>query len=230
MCFAISAVKANRLYWLGRYTERVYISLHLLRRCYDKMIDGDLKEYENYYRTMDADRQYKNMEDFKMGLMYDEHNPASLVRSLEAANDNAIVLREEITSESLAYIQMSLALMKRCAERRVSNITNLQSVTDYLLAFWGSAAERIGDERVRNFIRTGRLVENIDMHIRFGYDFDRIEDSFTQLVSCETIKSGLYDPNMMDRLRSMLTVEQYQPMNTCYETTLLKYMNQLILV
>ena len=38
----ISATKANSLYWLGRYEERVYITLHLLRKCYDKMIDGEL--------------------------------------------------------------------------------------------------------------------------------------------------------------------------------------------
>ena len=41
----ISATKANSLYWLGRYEERVYITLHLLRKCYDKMIDGELEEY-----------------------------------------------------------------------------------------------------------------------------------------------------------------------------------------
>ena len=45
MCYTIPANKANRLYWLGRYTERVYISLHLLRRYYDRMIDGQPKDY-----------------------------------------------------------------------------------------------------------------------------------------------------------------------------------------
>ena len=43
---AISANKANRLYWLGRYTERVYLSLHFLRRYYDQMIDGHPQNYE----------------------------------------------------------------------------------------------------------------------------------------------------------------------------------------
>ena len=37
----ISANKANSLFWLGRYEERVYITLHLMRKCYDKMIDGN---------------------------------------------------------------------------------------------------------------------------------------------------------------------------------------------
>ena len=44
----ISAAKANRLYWLGRYEERVYLTLHLLRKCYDKMIDGTPEDYETF--------------------------------------------------------------------------------------------------------------------------------------------------------------------------------------
>ena len=53
-CTTISAVKANRLFWLGRYVERAYLNLHLLRRYYDRMIDGDPSMYEEYYRKLDA--------------------------------------------------------------------------------------------------------------------------------------------------------------------------------
>lgn len=230
MCFAISAVKANRLYWLGRYTERVYISLHLLRKCYDRMIDGSPQEYMNYYHKMDVSNMYKNLDSFKLGLMYDTTNPASLIRSIESANDNAIVLREEITSESLAYIQLSMLVISKYAEVKEPNITNLQSITDHLLAFWGSIDERVADDRVINLIKTGRLVENIDMHVRFSYEFDRIKTTFDQLGECEPIKMGLYDNHIMSLLKSMLNVDEYNPEDTTYETTLLKYMNQLVLV
>ena len=50
----ISAVKANSLFWLGRYEERVYITLHLLRKCHDKMIDGELEEYALFWTRLDA--------------------------------------------------------------------------------------------------------------------------------------------------------------------------------
>ena len=40
----ISATNANRLFWLGRYEERVHLTLHLLRKCYDAMIDGKPNE------------------------------------------------------------------------------------------------------------------------------------------------------------------------------------------
>lgn len=230
MCFAISAVKANRLFWLGRYTERVYTSLHLLRRCYDRMIDGSPQEYEDYYHKMDLNAMYHDLDSFKLGLMYDKNNPASLIRSLQSASDNAIVLREEITSESLAYIELSMSLINKYAVLQEPNITNLQPITDYLLAFWGSVDERVNDERISNLIKTGRLVENIDMHVRFGYDYDRVENSFEQLEDCEPIRMGLYDNNIMSQLKTMLKEDQYDPENIDYETTLLKYMNQLVLV
>lgn len=119
-CNAISAIKANRLYWLGRYTERVYISLHLLRRYYDKMIDGKPKEYEEYYQKLDTSNPYPDKESFRIGYMYDDKNPCSLISGLTAANDNAIVLREEIMSETLSYIELSLSYIRKSAEKRMT--------------------------------------------------------------------------------------------------------------
>lgn len=119
-CNTISAIKANRLYWLGRYTERVYISLHLLRRYYDKMIDGKPKEYEEYYQKLDTSNPYPDKESFRIGYMYDDKNPCSLISGLTAANDNAIVLREEIMSETLSYIELSLSYIRKSAEKRMT--------------------------------------------------------------------------------------------------------------
>ena len=49
----ISANKANSLFWLGRYEERVYITLHLMRKCYDKMIDGEMEDYRPFWQKLD---------------------------------------------------------------------------------------------------------------------------------------------------------------------------------
>ena len=49
----ISANKANSLFWLGRYEERVYITLHLMRMCYDKMIDGEMEDYWPFWQKLD---------------------------------------------------------------------------------------------------------------------------------------------------------------------------------
>lgn len=231
LCFAISATKANRLYWLGRYTERVYISLHLLRRYYDRMIDSNnTKVYEEYYQKLDANNPYPDIDSFRMGYMYDEKNPCSLLSGITAANDNAIVLREEIMSETLSYIQLSLCHIQKAAENKTPNITDLQPITDYLLAFWGSIDERVFDERIRNFLRVGKLVENIDMHIRFDYPFYRIQEAYESLQSCTETEDGIFDPMILGHLNELLKEDMYENSAPGYKAKVLKYINHLVLL
>ena len=67
----ISASKANQLYWLGRYQERVYMTLHLLRKCYDQMIDGNPESYHPLRDMLDPMHNYPNNEEFALGMVYD---------------------------------------------------------------------------------------------------------------------------------------------------------------
>lgn len=230
MCYTISAAKANRLFWLGRYTERVYLSLHLLRRYCDKMIDGQPGEYEEYYRKLSGGNPYTDPEQFRRGYMYDESNPCSLLSGLTAAHDNAIVLREEIMSETLSYIQLALCCLQRAKEQQEDNITDLQPITDYLLAFWGSIDERVFDRRVRTFLRIGRLVEYLDMHIRFDYPFYRIREAYDSLKECGEEEQAIFDSMMTEQLDALLDEERYAEAGADYKQKVLKYLNHLILL
>ncbi len=229
-CYAISAIKANRLYWLGRYTERVYISLHILRRYHDKMIDGSEKSYEEFCEKLDYNSPYSDAESFRLGYMYDSSNAASLLSGITTANDNAIVLREEIKSETLSYVQLSLEYIKKAAAEKNANITNLQPITDYLLAFWGSVDERVFDERIRHLLKIGRLVENIDLHVRFGYKYHRIAEAYDELKKCLRLEEAMCDRNILAKLDEMITEEAYTTSGNEYKQTLLKFINQLVLV
>ncbi|WP_300729563.1 alpha-E domain-containing protein [uncultured Bacteroides sp.] len=229
--YAISATKANRLYWLGRYAERVYISLHLLRRYYDRMIDGDSKDEEiEYYKRIDASCTYPDAKSFKLGYMYDKKNPSSLISGIEQANDNAIVLREEIMSETFSYIQLSLCHIQKEADLQDENINNLQCITDYLLAFWGSIDERVFDERIRNLLRMGKLVENIDMHIRFNYPYMRIREAYDALKKCSDCEERIFDPIMLKQLDELITEDEYNVDDLNYKNKVLKYINHLVLL
>ncbi len=228
--YAIPATKANRLYWLGRYVERVYVSLHLLRRYYDRMIDGEPKDYEEYFKKLDINNDYASNEKFRMAQMYDPQNPNSIRSGLEAAKDNGIVLREEIKSESLSYVELSLSHLKKCEEMQESNITALQPITDYLLAFFGSIDERVLEERIRNFIIMGKLVEVLDLHIRFDYSFRRIKETYDSLKKCANIEDNIFDQMISQRLEELLTPELYEAKEGNYKNTLLKYLNHLVLL
>ncbi len=223
-------MKANRLFWLGRYEERVYMTLHLLRQCYDKMIDGDAKDYEEFWQKLDATSSYATPEDFRLGMMYDEKNPCSVISELNVAKDNAILLREDIMSETLSYIEMSIAHMNKCKNANESNITQLQPITDWSLSFWGSIFQRISNFKIISLIVIGRNVEYIDMLVRFGYPFERIQMAYDEIKRYRAQSDRLLDSIIERQLDSLLTKYQYEHMDNEYKNKVLKYINQLVLV
>jgi len=170
----ISNAKANNLFWLGRYVQRVYLILHFMRRYRDMMIDDD--EHSNaYIRFCDKvgiENVYESNDHFLRNYLYDKTNPNSLITALVYAGDNGTLLREEIKSESLAYIQMSISHIERCSKD--ADIDELQMVTDSMLAFWGSIDERMSKGSSRTMLKAGKFLESFDLHVRFEYPQERI--------------------------------------------------------
>ncbi|MGN0513018.1 MAG: alpha-E domain-containing protein [Lachnospiraceae bacterium] len=163
----ISVEQADRLYWLGRYTERVYTTLKMYSKSFDTMIDEITDSYEEFCKDIDIPNIYKDKEDFKKRYPFDPENPDSIISNLNRAYDNAIVLRESITSESLAFIQLAIYEMNKAAASR-SPLIELMRVNDNLLAFYGIIDDQIDSENVRNIIKAGKRIERVDLYARLG--------------------------------------------------------------
>lgn len=226
----ISANKVNRLFWVGRYVERVYMTLHLLRKVYDKMIDGNKSDYETFWEKLDIGNSYGSTGEFKFGMMYDEDNPGSIISSLNRAMDNAIMLREDIKSETMAYIEMSIALIKKFSNGAEGNITNLQPITDWMLAFRGSVAQRIEDPRILSLVAIGQIVEKIDIMLRFSYTPDRIATQYYMLQNWGKEWPQLLDSNINQQIADILQTHSGE--NSFDEETrwkLCSYINQVVM-
>lgn len=226
----ISTNKTNRLYWLGRYAERAYLNLHLLRKYYDKTIDGEEIEYKEYFEKLHISIDSNSTKDTFLNQMYDTQNPTSVISDIERANDNAIVLREELMSETLSYIQLSRCLLERCAKDQIYNITELQPITDYLLAFWGSVEERIANIHIINILHTGRLAEGIDMRVRFDYPYEKIRPKVELLLQCADNNPTLFDIEVVKQLDSLVCEKLYDLSNPSYKDLLLQSLNNAILI
>lgn len=163
----ISIENTDRLYWLGRYTERVYTTICRYAKSYDSMIDTQFDEYETFCRELDIPNIYTSKEDFIRRYCFDETDPNSIYSNLLRAYDNAVVLREEIGSEPLAYIQLAVYAMNKA---RISDapLIEIQKVVDNIMAFWGMSDDRIEKENVRDIIKVGKRVERIDLYARLG--------------------------------------------------------------
>lgn len=216
----ISTAKANRLYWMGRYAERVYLALHMLRKHYDLMIDEDNYAYNDFCYKMGIQNRYSSGEHFINSYLYDTDNSDSIINMLELVNDNAILLREEIMSETLSYVQMSIFFMKKAKDNN-QILSELQTITDYMLAFWGSVDERINDAETRKIIKFGKFVESADLHIRFGYMFDRIESINIRLYESANTETDLCDEINLLAYKNHMSFDKYQ------EPRVLYYLNGL---
>ena len=98
---AISLEKSAQMYWLGRYMERVFVTLQNYIKCFDKSIDAPGEAYQAYCRALGMEDIYHSDEAFFERYLFDENDCSSIAFSLERAFDNAIVLRNEISTEAL---------------------------------------------------------------------------------------------------------------------------------
>ena len=226
----ISAAKANRLYWLGRYVCRVYLTLHQLNKCFDEMIDGEPENYADFWLKLDSSGRYKTDDEFTYGMLYDEDNPSSVLSALRFAIDNAILLREDIMSETLSYLEMSVAHLKKCKLEATVNISHMQPIIDWSLAFWGSSEQRLQNHKALNIMMIGRNVENLVMQLRFGYPFRRVALAYGSLKRYCREMYGALDDNIGGQLDQLITSEAFDLSNEEYKIKLIKYVNQLVRV
>ncbi|MBQ5989000.1 MAG: alpha-E domain-containing protein [Oscillospiraceae bacterium] len=175
----ISIEHSDRLYWLGRYTERFFITLRSLDRLYDKMID-DKYGYREYLVNFGLNDSYTDSLDFIRSFLYDENNPNSAAYCLERAYDNGIVLREEISSKTLSFLQMAKDTLTKSQDKPNVRLS-LLPLKDILYSFWGSINEHIYDDEIRNIIYIGKTLERLDLYMRMRFPFATVEKEFIRL-------------------------------------------------
>ncbi len=203
----ITTEKANELFWLGRYVERVYTTSMEFFRGYDRMIDETDISYPEYCHRVSIPNVYKDKEDFLRSYPFDESNPDSIISNLIRAYDNAVVLRDDIGSDTLSYIQLAIYDMRKAA-LGVAPLIGLQTVVDDIFAFWGCLDDRVVDYSERSIVKAARRIERIDLFLRFGVPADRISFEVNRLQN-RIVRTGLnYDQDAIPRLRNMLAQDE----------------------
>ncbi len=177
----ISIEKADRLFWIGRYTERVFTTLVTFFDFFDEMIDGDPLAYRRFCERAAIPDIYDNKGDFIHRYLFDASDPNSIYSNLDRAYGNAMVMRDEISSHTLAYLQMALDCLKS-ADAYAPHY-DLQQVIDYLHAFWGCVDDRVEDEECRNIMKCGKYLERLDLYIRLDYPVREIEKEYSKFLN-----------------------------------------------
>ena len=202
----ISLEQADRLFWLGRYSERVYTTIRLYFESYDELIDGSSDLYSNFCRSIDIPDVYGSMEVFEESYPFDTTNPDSIMSNLTRAYDNAIELRDEIGSEVISYIQLAIYAMNK-AKISKAPLIEMQKVMDNILAFWGIADDSIDSEHARNMIKAGKRIERIDLYGRLKQPRKELHREVKRLIP-RLERSGLtYNKENLMHLKELVEAD-----------------------
>ncbi|MBR0373700.1 MAG: alpha-E domain-containing protein [Mogibacterium sp.] len=175
-------VKLDELLWLGRYMERVYQSINMYKMTYDQLIDQDASFYKNECERMGIPDTFDSPQDFAWRIAFDTEHPLSIITTLYRAYDNAMILRDEITSETLAYIHLALAEMKR-GKTSEAPLMELQLVEDLVYSFWGCLDDKVHRQSVRNTVKVGKYLERLDVLLRREPDREDLSREINRLAS-----------------------------------------------
>lgn len=199
----ISVEQVDHLYWLGRYTERVYTTLKIYSESFDRMIDESVDSYQKYCDSLDIPNIYESKEDFLKRYPFDISVPDSIISNLNRAYDNAIVLRETIGSEALSYIQLSIYAMNN-ASVSDAPLIDLQQIMDDLLSFWGLVDDQIDSDQIRNIIKAGKRIERIDLYARLEVEKPRLVREVRRMIP-RVLRSGMkYDDMSLSRVSTLI--------------------------
>lgn len=199
----ISIEQVDHLYWLGRYTERVYTTLQMFAKSFDMMIDATEDVYPKYCEALDIPNIYDSKEDFLKRYPFDASIPDSIISNLNRAYDNAIVLRETIGSDALSYIQLSIYALNNAAKSN-SPLIELQQIMDDLLSFWGIVDDQIDIEQIRNIIKAGKRIERVDLYARLELDKNRIEREIHRMIP-RVLRSGMrYNESALSEVSTLI--------------------------
>ena len=200
-----SIINTGRLYWLGRYSERVYTSLKLFASSYDTLIEQD--NYKSVCRFLEIPDIYTDKEDFISRYAFDPANPDSIYANLQRAYDNAIELRDEIGSETLSFIQMAIYEMNS-AKLSAAPLLQFQKITDAILAFWGCVDDQIDDENTRNIIKIGKRVERLDLYARLRRDRVTLLREVNRLAGRISRTDLIYQKEDVQELKYLVTAPE----------------------
>ena len=127
--------------------------------------------------------------------------------NMKRAYDNAIVLRDELSSQVLAYVQLALDTFESC-RKTTAPLLELQQVIDDLLAVWGGADAYVEGEDCRNILKCGKYVERLDLCIRLDYHTKDLEKEYRKLCNRIEKTSLNYHRESLERVGEIILREE----------------------
>jgi|GEM_PF-602727 len=163
----ITLKKVDSLWWLGRYSERVFTTLKTFFPHYDTCLDHEPERFRIFSDALDLNADMSDFDSFLYDFLYNRANPNSVCAAMNAAFDNAVMLRPEVGTDTLAYIELALNTLRASKLAEEGRLNKQRGAVDHLLTFWGSLEDGNSSPEVKAFVMAGKYIERLDLYSRF---------------------------------------------------------------
>ncbi|NEH12565.1 alpha-E domain-containing protein, partial [Bifidobacterium saimiriisciurei] len=121
---------------------------------------------------------------FVHSFLYDESNPNSVRSAMDYAFNNAVILRPELSSRVLQYVELALSSITDASERssEAEDLYDQRDVTDDMLAFWGAVENSVVDQTLKSFLFVGKYLERLDLYTRLHVSPTELKPPLRKLV------------------------------------------------
>lgn len=189
----VTASKAENLFWLGRYMERVFTTLDVFFPYYDRVMDTNVDAFRPFARSLDLPSDFEDFDAFVKSFLYDKDNRDSVRSAIISAFYNAVILRPEIGSTLMQFIEMAMNRIVEASHHANASqdVYDQRDITDYILAFWGGIENSAVEPTMKAFIFLGKYLERIDLYTRFVFSEEVLQTTMRKLMAYVRDLEGL---------------------------------------
>lgn len=161
---AISVNTAQRLYWFGRYVQRMETMLKEILYSYDNVIDRDFEDGQKLYRKLGIEIEYTGAIDFLYQAVYGNYD-GSIMQMIGWARENAIETRYLLDNRGFAILNKIYNQLILGRDRPVSP-AYLEEMIDDCSLILGIFSSELDRTQAYQMIRFGQQIERFDLILR----------------------------------------------------------------
>ncbi|RYQ08398.1 A circularly permuted ATPgrasp [Bifidobacterium pseudolongum subsp. globosum] len=196
----ITKSKVENLYWLGRYSERVFTTLNTFLPFYDRVMDTDVDAFRPFARALDLPQDFADFDTFITSFLYDSENPDSIRSAIRCAFTNAVPLRPELGSRLLQYIELAMGGIDDAAvhSSHADDLYDHRDIADLILSFWGGIEDSQIDAPLKALLFLGKYLERVDLYTRFELSEQEIAAPLRKMTTYLQVLDGLQAPECLE--------------------------------
>ena len=165
----LSAHVATNLYWFGRHLQRIESTLIDVLELFDVVIDSDRGAGKRYFSHLEIELAYDSASQFLNSALFGEH-PSNLRLLMRNARENAITCRAHIGVDAFGEAIRLQKLFELNAKKDRVDYRFIGEALSLINEIWGIMSRGLVRKTSDHFLRLGKLVEKVDLHLRLGRD------------------------------------------------------------